>query len=206
MIALGLDPGFVSFGWAVLRLEHDRERLLGLGVIRTKKVAGKVLKRDDDHRRCAEIARELLRITREWKPDVICAEALAHAPVATRGGMSIPTIATSTSGRAWGLVDMLAEVHQVALLQAAPQTIKKACAGAANASKVEVQAALDRRLDGALGRQLGLIRAKRQHEHASDAVGAVIALLHHDAVRLARSVKQRHLRELELTHPEGPRA
>lgn len=191
MIVLGLDPGFVNFGWAVVRL-GDTEQIVALGVIRTAKAKDKVLLRDDDHRRCQEIARELIRVLKQWPPDVFCAEALAHAPVAKRGGgTSIPVIATSKSGRAWGIVDALAEVHRVAVLQAAPQAIKKKVTGSASSSKAEVEEALDARFDGQLSRLLAPIRAKSVHEHAADALGAVVALLDHDHLRLARAAHAR---------------
>ncbi len=188
MIALGLDPSFLHFGWAVVRLEPSREALVALGVIRPKFDKSLERKRDKDAQRGAELARELLTITREWKPDVICAEALAHAPIFKRGGdKSIPTIATSKSGRAWGQVDMLAEVHRCAVLQVATQTLKRVVAGSGSASKADVQRALDERFAGAVSRQLRLIRATTMHEHPVDALGAVIALLDDPHLRLARA-------------------
>lgn len=191
MIALGLDPGFTAFGWAVLRVGADRgdEQLLALGVLRTKKSKEARLKRDDDHRRCAELARGLLDLTERWSPAVLCAEALTHVP--TRPGRKAPGLAVSKGARVWGLVDMLAEANRVALLQAAPQTIKKACTGQASASKMEVRAALDERFAGRVSELLAAIRAKSMHEHPVDAAGAVIAQLDHPHFRLAASAHAR---------------
>lgn len=185
--ALGLDPGFTAFGWSVVRLYPNREELVALGVLRTKKGDAK-LKRDDDHRRCAELARGLLEVTGQWRPSVICAEALTHVP--QRPGKPAPILAVSKGARVWGLVDMLAEVYQVALLQVAATTIKKATTGNAKASKLEVQEALDERFGGAVSAALSSIRAKTKHEHPVDATGAVIACRNHESVRLALATRR----------------
>lgn len=188
LVALGFDPSFLHFGWAAVELGPDRERLLGLGVIRPKSDKTLERKRDNDAQRGAQLARELLVLTGQWKPGVICAEALAHAPVRLRGGgSSIPVIATSKSGRAWGQLDLLAEIHRCSVLQVAASTIKRVCAGSGSASKADVQSALDERFAGAVSRQLRLIKAKTMHEHATDALGAVVALLDDPHLRLARA-------------------
>lgn len=183
ILALGLDPGFTAFGWSVVRVGVNDEELVALGVLRTKKGKDAKLKRDDDHRRCAELARGLLEVTSRWRPAVICAEALTHVPA--RPGRPAPVLAVSKGARVWGLVDMLSEVYRVALLQAAPQTIKKATTGKASASKVEVQAALDERLGGRVSELLAPIRARSVHEHPVDATGAVVALREHESIRIA---------------------
>jgi Holliday junction resolvasome RuvABC endonuclease subunit len=202
VIVLGLDPGFRAFGWVIVRIVDGVWEILALGVIRTKKTPGKkTLVRDDDARCGAEIMRELLRITRQWPPDVICAESLTLVR-AIRGKGGVPVMPASKNSRAWGHVDALAEVLEVELLQAAPQTIKKKAAGAADASKSDVQAALDLRFNGALTRHLSAIRAKSMHEHPTDALGAIVALEHEGAFRSARrrspaqGPRQRSLDEL----------
>lgn len=187
LIVLGLDPGFASFGWAVQRVDAltGAERLEGLGVIRTKKATGKVLVRDDDHARAAEMARGLIEVTRRWRPHVICAEALSH--VNPSGPARMPVSTMTKMGRVWGLVDMLCEVYEVGLLQASPQTIKKATAGKASATKGEVLDALDARFGGRVRELLRSIKATTQHEHPVDALGAIVALEHHDHMRIARA-------------------
>ena len=189
ILALGLDPGFTAFGWSVVRVGVNDEELVALGVLRTKKGKDAKLKRDDDHRRYAELARGLLEVTSRWRPAVICAEALTHVPARPgrpgRPRRPAPVLAVSKGARVWGLVDMLSEVYRVALLQAAPQTIKKATTGKASASKPEVQAALDERFAGRVAELLAPIRAKSVHEHPVDATGAVIALREHESIRIA---------------------
>lgn len=197
LFVLGLDPGFASFGWAVLRIEPSgAERLDGLGVIRTKKAKGKVLVRDDDHARSAEMARELLAVTKRWRPTVICAEALSH--VNPSGPARMPVSTMTKMGRVWGLVDMLCEVYEVGLLQASPQTIKKATTGKVSATKGEVLDALDARFAGRVRELLGAIRATTQHEHPVDALGAIVALEHHDHMRLAKASRAAWAGERQL--------
>lgn len=181
-VVLGLDPGFSSFGWAALRLVPEGgEEVLEVGCIRTERGKGKGLVRDDDRRRAAEIARALLRVTRRHVPAVLCAEALSHVnPRESR----MPVSTTVKVGRAWGEVDMLAELLETALVQVAPQTIKKAVCGNRSASKADVQRDLLRRYPE-LGSLLEAIPASLR-EHPVDAVGAVIASIHSNELRLAR--------------------
>lgn len=104
-------------------------------------------------------------------------------------GARMPTSTMVKVGRGWGLVDMLCEQRGVALLQVSPRAIKLAATGSPSASKVDVQRALDERLGGAVVEALAGIRAATQHEHPVDALGAVIACLDHDFVRLALAAR-----------------
>lgn len=203
MIVLGLDPGVASFGWGVLDVADvsvplgDELGLVELGVVRTKKGQGKILMRDDDHRRMGEIARELLAVTKRHRPDLICAEAFSMGGGGPGHRIQISTMAKM--GRVWGLVDMLCELHGVALLQTRPQEIKKRLTGRQKATKLEVQEALDDLLDGQLAAHLAGIRAKTQHEHPVDAIASIVTLLDHDHFRLARAACAR-ARQPKPTH------
>lgn len=181
-IVLGLDPGFSSFGWAAVRLlPEGGERVLDVGCIRTERGKGKVLVRDDDRRRAAELARGLLAVAGRFEPAVLSAEALSHVnPRESR----MPIATTVKVGRAWGEVDMLTEQLETALVQVAPQTIKKVLCGIASASKADVQRELVRRYPE-LASLLASIPASFR-EHPVDALGAVVATLHTNELRLAR--------------------
>lgn len=175
MIAvLGLDIGLATFGWALLRVTADELTLVDLGCITTSKGKGKgVLVTDDLHRRGMELTRELGEL--DPVPHLICAES-----------QSLPRDASVAAqiGRAWGVVDAYCEDLSVPLLNASPQAIKKAATGRRNASKVEVQQALDEHLGGTLAPRLAELR-KGLREHPADAVGAVWACRNHDHLRLA---------------------
>lgn len=182
VVVLGLDPGFSNFGWAAVQLLPDGgERVLDVGCIRTDRGKGKVLVRDDDRRRAAEIARALLGVARRFEPAVLSAEALSHVnPRESR----MPIATTVKVGRAWGEVDMLSELLETALVQAAPQLIKKVLCGTASASKAAVQAALVRRYPELASLLVPIPASFR--EHPVDALGAVVATLHTNELRLAR--------------------
>ncbi len=182
VLVLGLDAGFRNFGWGAVRLlPGGGERVEALGSIRTEPSKRRGLVRDDDQRRAAEIARQLLQIARRHHPAVLCAEALSHV---NPKGARMPVSTTVKVGRAWGEVDMLAELLETALVQASPQAIKQALCGSRSASKAQVQRAVVDRYPEAAA-LLASVPAGRR-EHPVDAVGAVVASLHSNELRLAR--------------------
>ena len=173
MIALGIDPGFASFGWAAVRI--DERRIEALGVIRTAKSPKKqsVFAADDNLRRAREIADRLYGVINLWKPAVICAEA-----------MSFPRSASNAAKMAmgWGIVATL----DLPLVQASPQAIKKAVCGMGSASKAEVIAAVMGWCAPGNAPDIGKLPVPRsQHEHCFDAAAAVIACADSDVVRAA---------------------
>lgn len=176
MRALGLDPGLAHVGWAVVDL--DPLRPIGLGVIRTAKDSRKVLATVDLHRRGQQIARALTEILAAYPVGVCCAESISWVRSAsTMAGV----------GRAWGVIDAVLEARGIGLVQASPQEIKQAVCGRKSASKAEILDALDERFAGAIRRELRAIRATTLHEHPVDAIGAVVACLDRDEVRIARA-------------------
>lgn len=179
MIVLGLDPGFRRFGWAVVRLGSQGDELLGMGVWRTAKTAAKanLRKASDDHRRGQELARELIGALDRWEPTVLCAEAISFVRSAS---------VMASMGRVWGLLDVVCAQRELPLLEASPQALKKAVTGRLDASKADVQAALDARFGGRVSELLAGIRARTDHEHPVDALGAVVACLESDVIRMAR--------------------
>lgn len=193
MKALGLDVGFAAFGWAIAELDPD-PRALALGLIRTKKDQRKVLLAVDNHKRGQQIVRELVDVL-DLCPDVgvICAETISFVRSNT---------VMAQMGRAWGIVDALAELRGLPLLQASPQEIKKAnCPLHKAASKLDVQQSLEERFGEAVRQQLVRI-PRSMHEHPCDALGAIVACLSRDELRLARSgrrERQQHLGDAFLT-------
>jgi Holliday junction resolvasome RuvABC endonuclease subunit len=179
-LVLGIDVGLATCGWAVVELLAEGGLRLGpLGVIRTQKAKTKgTLATDDLHRRGQELARALAHVLDSWPPVCVCAESISYPRNAATSAMI---------GRAWGVLDAELQRRGHALISASPKAIKKAATGKQSASKEEVIAALDARTDGALRRQLAGIRAKTMHEHPADALGAVVACLDHDHMRLARA-------------------
>lgn len=185
-VVIGLDPGLAHLGWAAVRLEEVGERPMALGLVATSKRSGQgVLVTDDLHRRGQELARALAAVLDAW-PGVlaVCAESISYPRNAGSAAMI---------GRAWGVIDALLERRGLPLLSASPKAIKRAATGLASASKAAVFEALDQRYSGAVARLLRPIRATTKHEHPVDALGAVVACLDHDHLRLARRARQARL-------------
>ena len=176
--ALGLDPGFASFGWAIVRLFPERERVAALGVIETKKSPKKLSVRaaDDNSVRTRIIAEALQKLVERYHPKVIAAEAFSQPRNASVSGKL---------GRAWGAVDTLSVFSGLPVIQASPQAIKKALCGKQNASKDEVQEALRVRYSGQFDSYTERT-PKGKWEHPFDAVGAVVACLDSEVMRMAK--------------------
>lgn len=172
---LGIDPGFATMGLARVELAKGHERIDALGVVRTVKSVKKraVRASDDNLRRIVEIAAEL----EEWiVPGTIalCCESQSWPRSAS---------VSAKVGMCWGVIGALAARHGLAVLQSSPKEIKVAVAGKGTASKLEVQAALERRYGA-----LDLPKQKTLREHPADALGAVVAVLDSPTVLMARSM------------------
>jgi Holliday junction resolvasome RuvABC endonuclease subunit len=188
--ALGLDTGLACFGWAIADVGEE-PRCLALGVIRTAKDPRKVLLAIDNYRRAQHVVRGLAQAL-ELYPDigVVCAETISFV----RNASTMAQI-----GYAWGIVAALLERHDppLALLQASPQEIKAACCPKIkNASKLDVQEALEGRFGHSVRGQL-LEYPKTLREHPADALGAIVACLNRDEMRLAKSARRERQRSIE---------
>jgi crossover junction endodeoxyribonuclease RuvC len=175
-IALGVDPGFASFGWCALAVSAPAQlQPVGAGVIRTKKASARArtYASDDNLARAREIYRALDALVRMYAPQVLCAEAMSFP----RNASAAAKVAIS-----WGVLAAVAEARQLPLLQASPQAVKKAVCGVNDASKEQVQAAFRERVRD-LGDLLGGVPAG-QHEHPYDAGAVVLACLDSDVMRL----------------------
>jgi crossover junction endodeoxyribonuclease RuvC len=181
MIALGIDTGLANLGWALIECKPAGQRVLGVGVITTKKSDRKrnVLASADNMRRVREQTRALLAIRAGSitfdSVDVICTES-----------QSWPRSASSSAkiGMSWGIIGSIAEQLGLPLTEASPQQIKLAVAGSKTASKADLMAALATK-PGFKARLATLLNSypKGKHEHAVDACGAVIACQTSDVVR-----------------------
>lgn len=178
---LGLDPGFAKIGWAKVELRPDAERVLEMGIIRTEKSAKKrkVRATDDNFERWTDIAETL-------------DDMFAWAQVVTAEGVSFVRNAGTMHqiGGTWGVVATLAKLYDTPVLNVTPQAIKKELCDVANATKEEVQAALDERYGGCLGEaHLGGV-ARGLWEHPYDALGSIVTARDDETMRaLLKGVK-----------------
>jgi Holliday junction resolvasome RuvABC endonuclease subunit len=176
-VVLGVDPGFASTGIALVRLLPDGEEAVLLDVLRTSKDDAKrrTLAADDNLRRTRELARAFARLVVEHGVRAICAESMSHPRNASNSGkMSL----------CWGALAAVAEAHGLPLVQASPQAIKLAVAGAKTASKDDLEFALLQRFGNAT--EALFTGPDGQREHAFDALAALVACLDSDVVRALR--------------------
>lgn len=175
---VGIDPGFASCGWAVLELHADHEVVRRAGVIRTEASGKKrrVRRIDDDLERVQQIARGLGDLLSESpsRPVACCVEA----PEGSRGARQ-----SKAMGLAMGIVATMATTHGVPLLQVSATELKAHVAGSKTAAKDAIRSALEARY-GELPIDADVPAGQR--DHAVDAVGAVVACLNDEAIRLMR--------------------
>ena len=171
MRIVGFDPGLSSFGVAIIAVDKAGEaRVEALKVIRTQRSAKKRHLRavDDLADRLKTIAAALQTVL--TAPDVIA--------IAIEGGVlpfrKIRPSVVSALGRARGLVDMLAVIHSLAVVELTPQETKLALAGKRSASKAEVQLGVEGRCPET---QTMWPKQRTLIEHASDAAAVALAAL-----------------------------
>ena len=183
---LGIDPGFASIGWSVVRLDGQGEALVAVGVIRTEKSAAKrnVRASEDNLERAKEIAAELRALIDQYRVQLICAETMSYPR---------NSAAAAKMAMCWGVLAALAHQYGVPIAQATPQEVKKAVTGKKDASKEEVQEAVKRLypvLAEAVTRNGGpyVLRdvPRSLWEHPYDATAAVVACRESEVFLLAR--------------------
>lgn len=176
---LGVDPGFASLGYAVVDLDDVSETPLCMGVVETKKNnrKQKVLACEDNFVRAQELIRQVHALVTSYDVKAICAEA-----------MSFPRNASTAAkmALAWGAMAALCDYESMPMVQATPQQIKKVVASKRTASKTDIQDALVNRYPE-VDRMLDNL-AKTKREHAADALGAVVAALDSDVIRMVRKL------------------
>ena len=179
MNVIGLDPGFASFGVAVVNLLPDREIVEEMVVIRTQKSAKKknVKAVDDNFLRACQISSELRTIIETLKPVAMVAESKSdprNASVAGKVSM------------AWGVLADIAVDYRISMIQASPQEIKKVLCGNKSATKTDVQDEIEARYDGTAIEVFKKQYPAGQWEHGFDAVGAVVACLDDPVLQMVR--------------------
>jgi Holliday junction resolvasome RuvABC endonuclease subunit len=175
---LGCDPGFASFGYCIMQLLPDTERIISVNVIRTKKSnkKQKVLVADDNFRRARAIAAVLREVVVGFQPKAIAAEAFSPP----RNASNAAKVALS-----WGILADIVEDFQLPMVQASPQRIKKQLTDKTSATKEEVQEVLQSRYPGQFD-PFTNSTPRGQWEHGFDAAASVVAGLNEDVLRMAR--------------------
>ncbi len=177
-LVLGIDPGFASLGWAIVRFEAgERPRVDALGLVRTAKSKKKpnVRVSSDNYRRSGELFRALYTIITAHYPDAVCMEGFSAPPSSS---------VAAQLGRAFGVITSLTEMHRLPVVEVTPQGIKSFLTGSQSATKQAVIEAVSKRVDLTLVAVEDKARIpKTKLEHPYDAIGAALAAETSDVMR-----------------------
>lgn len=176
MYVLGLDPGFASIGFAVVRLGQTLE-VVKVGVIRTKKSDAKrnVRASEDNLERAKEIAEAIQELLREYDFKLVCAETMSYPR---------NSAAAAKMAMCWGVLAAVSQQHGLPVAQATPQEVKKAVCNKRDASKEDVQKAVTTLFPSIGGLLDDTPRSMWEHPH--DALAAVVACASSEVFLLAR--------------------
>ena len=124
MIILGIDPGTISIGYALLDCSARQPKLLEARLV---PLAASAMRPED---RLMDIHREIKKIIEQWKPHAASVEKLFFAKNAKTA------IAVS---EARGVILLTAMLARIKVYEYTPLTIKKVVTGDGNADKMQVQ-------------------------------------------------------------------
>jgi crossover junction endodeoxyribonuclease RuvC len=164
--ALGIDPGLVRTGWAVLEPVGLRANVLSHGVIAPPP-------HNQLPARLAFGARRLREVVAEWEPDFVALEEIFTAPRHPRSALLMAHMR--------GVICLVLEEAGVPVVALTATTVKQRLTAGGHASKEQVQQMVLRltRLPSAPGMKLD----------ETDAIALALAALHettHPLARLAR--------------------
>ena len=173
--AVALDVGLAHLGWC---FHNPSARLWRAGLIVTEKdAAGTGVNHSEDAiARCRLLHHGLVSVVLEFAPKVLMVESLSFPRNAG---------ATAKIGMAWGVVATLG----LPTFHVPPMAVKLHVAGKKTATKLEVQAAVDKLTDGAIERECQSRKIpKSKREHPYDAAAVVFAALDLDSLRAAMAL------------------
>ena len=168
MRALGVDPGLVRTGWAVVEPVGMHGRVLGHGVIAPKPQPNLAA-------RLAEGARSLRQVLAEFEPDLVALEEVFTAPRHPKSALLMAHMR--------GALCLVIEEAGVPIVSLTATTVKQRLTSAGHASKEQVQRMV-MRLTG-----LETVRGIRLDE--TDAIAVALAALHQTSHPLARMLARR---------------
>ncbi len=130
MRILGIDPGLARVGYGIVDFSQQQQTMLDCGIIRTESSL-------EDGMRMVEIASDLRKLIRIWKPELAAVEKFFFY----RSSNTINVV------QARGVVIMTLARFRVPLVEFPPNQIKLAVAGSGHAEKNEVLEAVMRELN-----------------------------------------------------------
>jgi crossover junction endodeoxyribonuclease RuvC len=165
--ALGIDPGLVRTGWAVVEPVGPRSLVLGHGVIAPPTDAALPA-------RLADGARKLREVLAEYHPDFVALEEIFTAPRHPRSALLMAHMR--------GAICLVLEEAGVPVVPLTATTVKQRLTSAGHASKEQVQRMVLR--------LTGLQPAQGMKLDETDAVALALAALHertHPLAQFARA-------------------
>ncbi len=141
MLVLGVDPGSVRTGWALLDGDRSRPRMIESGLI-------SLPTRLSFPERLAELQSRFEELLRTWAPSVAGVEAPFHG-VNARSALQL--------AHSRGVLLAALVRHQVAVEEYSPATVKKTITGNGRAEKEQVRSMIG----SLLGVELGKISLDR---------------------------------------------
>ena len=168
---LGVDPGSVVTGWALVAGSPERPRVLACGVIKTsaKRPFGE---------RLATIQDRFVEILAEHRPALAAVESPFHG-VSARAALQL--------AHARGVILAALSRAGVSTVEYSPAKIKKTVTGSGRATKEQVAYMVER-----------LAGTKTSSHDLSDAIA--VALCHQTHHRVARTIRRRTVTIEENTH------
>jgi len=122
MIALGIDPGTIKMGWAVMRHEGSTVTLLECGCFKEKPT-------NTMPKRLAGMHRNLCALMEKYHPNIVCLEK-AFVGVNAASALSL--------GCARGVIMVVTELYGSTLQQRSPSMAKKSLTGRGRATKEDM--------------------------------------------------------------------
>ncbi len=179
MIVLAVDPSFRNTGWTAIVCYGGWE-VFAAGVIRTSKADG--YRGEDNHRCSVLLAQGLSDVISQVSPDLIVAESQAG---------SKSSKAAQLQGMGWGVLSAVAYLHDLEIIQARPQQIKKFLTGQRTASKDDIKAAVCAFFPALENLITDEISPKSKHEHAYDSVAVFLTLEDEIAMKFEKEGKKK---------------
>ena len=146
---LGVDPGTATTGYGIIENQRGKLSLVEYGVIQTSKA-------DSAAHRLTEIYKDLTKLIKKHKPDLLAVEQLFFYK-------NITTAITVAQAR--GVILLCAEQNKIKLAEFTPLQIKNSLTGYGKADKKQVQYMV--------AKLLGIKKPPRQDD-AADALAVAI--------------------------------
>lgn len=163
MKILGIDPGTLITGYAVIESLTHKVKILDYGII-------KMQNKDSLPLRLKKIYDGITEVINEYKPDSLAIETAFY---------SKNVQSTLKLGHARGVVILAAVNHNIPISEYSPREVKKSVIGSGNASKEQIKFMM---------KKIFSIKNEFKHLDTSDAIA--VAFCHHNSSSLQTRKKK----------------